>query len=606
MKIPKPNIIDFCLLTVPLLPLLSCQYGLCSTVSANIACQTLLGIALYISTRILFRSEKYRDYMRVVIAFIMIITVSFALITFVIYRHTAFNVGFNDVYYFRHLFKPLGFTNNVWAEISLAMTAFSMIAGKFRTTLMFLSIVSTLTTFSRGAYVSLFILLVMMVIISKNKQRLKVIYITASAIFLVFVFCHKEMSTTLSMNNTYSQETSTEWRLNSIKKSIKNTKGNLFIGYGCGSYTMISEDGNIDNFSSFAPNLPVMLLIENGIIGLGLFIAIIMSCGWEIWKYRKEKYVKEIGCMLLVIMLKEMSQSTLLHTKCLCILILFLFAYINSLCNETINTRKYTPIAISIIYISVFYFIIHKGYNNGKDVSNDIKTGIALLKIKKIDNTNLTYIQNNLIKTYNKELFDPYILYIIAELEIKQGKIINGLTLLSKLCNKYPQNAIFAFSCGNAFMQLGKKSKAVAFWKKSIILYPRLLLCKECLNIKNKDYMLFNNLKTELIKSYHKMKKNRGKESAKWGFILNKLGEKEESIHLLQRSVVELPNLSVPWLILGDTQKYNFLTYGLLINKKIYIKDSNFKSFSLYDLFKSTYQLRYATSYADNLDENYK
>jgi hypothetical protein len=102
------------------------------------------------------------------------------------------------------------------------------------------------------------------------------------------------------------------------------------------------------------------------------------------------------------------------------------------------------------------------------------------------------------------------------------------------------------------------------------------------------------------------MKKNRGKESAKWGFILNKLGEKEESIHLLQRSVVELPNLSVPWLILGDTQKYNFLTYGLLINKKIYIKDSNFKSFSLYDLFKSTYQLRYATSYADNLDENYK
>lgn len=64
-------------------------------------------------------------------------------------------------------------------------------------------------------------------------------------------------------NTTHSQKVSTEWRLNSAKSSIKHAYEHPFIRHGCGSYTMISENGDIDSFSSFAPNLHVMLFVEN-------------------------------------------------------------------------------------------------------------------------------------------------------------------------------------------------------------------------------------------------------------------------------------------------------------------------------------------------------
>ncbi len=606
MRIPKFNILDAGVVAISLLPLLSCHYGLCSTVSVNVAYQSLIGVISYTLGRKLFLSEKYSNYIFVAGGFLMTVAVTFSLITFGIFRQTALKSGFDNIYFLRGLFKPWGVTNNAWSEITLALTAFSMMAGKFRNILMFLSIVSTLVTFSRGAYISLFLLFFLMLIVNKREQRIRTLYITVSSIFLVAVFCHKEMLTTLSMNSTYSQKASIEWRLNSTKSSVKHASEHPFIGYGCGSYTMISENGDIDNFSSFAPNLPVMLLIENGFIGLGLFTSIALSYGWKIWRYRKENYVKGIGCVFFVIMFKEMSQATLLHTRSLWLLTILLLAYVSSLNGETIKIkpRKSKLIVTPIICFSLVFLDLYRVYNNGKMMSDEIKTGLILLKKGKEFNSDQVRVVENLKKVCDKEPFDYYIKYIVAEIAIRQGKVREGITQLSELYKEYPRNAVFSFSYGNAFHILGDKDKAIAHWKEGVIQYPRLLLCKEYLNIKTCDSMLFKSLNNEILKSYPKGKLIRGKEAAKWGSILYRLGRTEESIHLIRHSIAELPNLSVPWLILGDKKKYNFLTNGLFSNYKNPTKIVDNTTFTLYELLKTVYKVRFRTWYADNLDGN--
>jgi len=362
---------------------------------------------------------KYNNYIFGGGGLLMTVIAAFSLITFYIFRHAAIDAGFDNIYYLRSLFKPFGYTNNTWSEIALAFTAFSMIAGRFRYILMFFSIMSTMITFSRGAYIALFLLLILMIAVSSPKQRTRILCVSVCSILLVFVFCHKEMLTTLSTHSTYSQKASTEWRLNTTKSSIRNAREHIFVGYGCGSYTMISGPENIDSFSSFAPSLPVLLLVENGILGLGAFACMALFCGLKIWRYRKDDHIRGIACVLFVILCKETSQATLLLTKYLCFLIILLLAYVSSLSSETIKLRKSK---FSVLLTSCFLFIffnVYWAYNNGKMTSDGIKAGLNLLKSEKGYDAEQVRVIENLRKASRKEPFDNYIKYILAEMLYK-------------------------------------------------------------------------------------------------------------------------------------------------------------------------------------------
>jgi tetratricopeptide (TPR) repeat protein len=326
-----------------------------------------------------------------------------------------------------------------------------------------------------------------------------------------------------------------------------------------------------------------------------------LFCGLKIWRYRKDDHIRGIACVLFVILCKETSQATLLLTKYLCFLIILLLAYVSSLSSETIKLRKSK---FSVLLTSCFLFIffnVYWAYNNGKMTSDGIKAGLNLLKSEKGYDAEQVRVIENLRKASRKEPFDNYIKYILAEIDIRQGKVKEGATQLSELNKKHPNNAVFAFSCGNAFFILGDKDKAIGYWKEGIILYPRLLLCKEYLNIESVDPTLFKCLNDEILRSYPKGKQIEGKESAKWGFILNKFGKTEESIRLLRHSVSELPNLSVPWLILNVPTKYNFLTNGLFFNYSTSMKVEDDAPFELNDLLTAVYGVRFKTWYADNL-----
>jgi tetratricopeptide (TPR) repeat protein len=378
----------------------------------------------------------------------------------------------------------------------------------------------------------------------------------------------------------------------------------FIMGYGCGSYTMVSENGELENFSSYAPNLLVMLFVENGLFGLLLSVGVTILFGCRMWKYRTNNYVRGTVCVLCVIVLKEMSQATFLHLKYMCFLIVLLLAYVSSFSRSITERINVKHVVLSVICILFVALDLHLTYNKGRQIPNDIKKEFDMLENKDEFYYSRSPGEKKLENACAREPYDEYVKYIIAESNIKQGHIGDGIAQLSMLCEKYSCNAAFAFSCGNAYCAIGDKEKAIAYWEKGILQFPRLLLCDEYINIGVCDTVLFSRLNDKILGDYPGEKVLKGKEYAKWGFILNRLGNTDEAIKLLRHSVTYSPNLPVPWLILGDKQKYHFLVNGPFPNYKYYDNHEENVTFTLFELIRNVYSIRFATWYADKLVGN--
>lgn len=85
------------------------------------------------------------------------------------------------------------------------------------------------------------------------------------------------------------------------------------------------------------------------------------------------------------------------------------------------------------------------------------------------------------------------------------------------------------------------------------------------------------------------------------GKILYISGDRTKAKGYLAYAVNKLPNLSTPWLLLGDEKKYRLLTDGVFnINKGEIHK--NEKRQTLMELFSSMYDVRFQTWYGQKLE----
>ena len=122
--------------------------------------------------------------------------------------------------------------------------------------------------------------------------------------------------TTLSMNKTASQRQSTQGRMNATCSALNVFPLHLWFGAGTGNYTLaMDKELNQDTtqaYTTFAPNWVVQMLIEKGVIGLGLSVWLLACIVVQLWKARRNKVCVIAGCALWTLALKEMTLSTLL------------------------------------------------------------------------------------------------------------------------------------------------------------------------------------------------------------------------------------------------------------------------------------------------------
>lgn len=333
-----------------------------------------------------------------------------AIYSFFIFRQSVLNVGFQDTYHFRFLFRPLGYITNVWAEVLLILLGWVCLLRRYSSLLIFLIVIAILFSFSRGAYISLGIFIACLVrrhsgllifmtfvailfsnswstyilvsiftagwlLFAKPKpEKLRLIVISIVAIALTGIFMPNEMKTTLIMNHTASQQQSTEGRISATQAGWETLKKRPLLGYGNGNYTFavdqtLNQDSTLP-YTSFAPNILIQLLIEKGIIGCLLYLLLAIAVCWTVIKRRKQPESYIIGCTLLALTAKEMAQATLLYTPFALFMVYVLLAFLQKE-EMPMEEEESRPVAstyllpgiVAIYYLGYIFFIFQQDQN---------------------------------------------------------------------------------------------------------------------------------------------------------------------------------------------------------------------------------------------------
>jgi len=140
-------------------------------------------------------------------------------------------------------------------------------------------------TYTRGAYVVLIIILLLLGILKFRKF----LAIAGLALLLVYlsVLPIQERVNTIFINN---QSDSINWRLKLYSDSLSYIGVHPVIGYGVGlSENVIANNRDFRLGATEPHNDYILLTLENGIIGLGIYLLLILTLIYQLF----QKYLKE-------------------------------------------------------------------------------------------------------------------------------------------------------------------------------------------------------------------------------------------------------------------------------------------------------------------------
>lgn len=160
-----------------------------------------------------------------------------------------------------------------------------------------------------------------------------------------------------------------------------------------------------------------------------------------------------------------------------------------------------------------------------------------------------------------------------------------------------PNNAIYEFVLGKILYMKGDRYNAQDYIATSLLNCPRLFTVKE---MDSFDEKFSITVKKTLLNNISRKPANPVK-SARYGYLLYHIGHKAKAKEYLVYAVKQLPNLSTPWLLLGDNKKYQLLMEGAFSMSKSErhdYKDIN----TLMELFAHMYNDRFQTWYGQHFE----
>lgn len=210
---------------------------------------------------------------------------------FFLFRETILGLDFSDLYDFRFLLRPLGVPNNEWASLQflfggIIVVAYTFCQGKKIQICLVgiggLILLQILASFSRGMYLSLFLLSIsVFFLIRRNLWSKKGIRVVGGVTLLIFLFsfCFRsEVTKTLKMSETVSQQRSLNSRLDIWEVTNDIVREHLW-GCGNGNYLIVMDrylqgEKAVEARTSYAINLISQLLVEKGWLGLILYFGV--------------------------------------------------------------------------------------------------------------------------------------------------------------------------------------------------------------------------------------------------------------------------------------------------------------------------------------------
>ena len=591
----------------------------------NLAMCAVMG-STYMSMRRMCDDRKATGSLLGIIGVAAIIALLLALFTFHEIRKSSVDVGFDGAYYTRFLYRPAGYLVNVWGEVVLVLMGLSCLACRKSAFVLLLSAVAIMLTFSKGAYLSLAIFFAgcMLLAGKRVKRHITVACIVAAAITVIF--CYGEFGDMLSLGGR-SQQMSAQWRVETTASAADVVAESPVWGHGNGSYTLatdkVSSQDSSKNYTSFAPNLWIQLLVEKGIVGLVLLLAAAVTVAAGIWRRRHDKTARIIGVLLLAMLAKECTQSVLMETPVLQLMTIILLALLQrnsektgvSEIGNTASRRQRIVPAVVLLCAAVLIAGHSRAFNTRQEAvregryddiaasgkSGMIQKGVLLAKryAETHDPADALAAEELLAgasATGGNDDFYPQ--YLLARLKVQQGDIETGKEMLAGLTKKYSHNSLLLYALGDIDYRQGNIDATRACWRDAVYYTPRVMHIENVAALAATD-STFRRQLTSL-----KSKLHTPQDKARYGYILYHLGCKAQAKAYLMSSVGELPNLATPWLLLGDTGKYRFLTNGIGYNP---VNDDDAAAAAMvaecdeWALFDAAYRVRFKNWYGFDL-----
>lgn len=149
------TVLDICIGLITLYDLFSCLYAECPLPAIRVSLYSLYALVAYFVFRRILSWQPAERIVRSGSDVLTGIALVLAVLSFFVFRKSVLEVGFEDTYHFRFLFRPLGYVTNVWSEILLLILGWACLScRRYASVFIFLTFTVIFLSFSRGAYVA--------------------------------------------------------------------------------------------------------------------------------------------------------------------------------------------------------------------------------------------------------------------------------------------------------------------------------------------------------------------------------------------------------------------------------------------------------------------
>jgi tetratricopeptide (TPR) repeat protein len=562
--------------------------------------EATLVFLFYILLRI-FLNNRRRWFLFSVSLLLFIFTITFlSHVRFLFFDIQVTDLFPNDVSHFKAFFAPYNYLINDWSAILLCFLCFVFVAVDFLKNVNFIIwlvifvVVGILTTFSRGAYLSLLLALPVMFFILKTHHILRFssinfFFVLLCVFFLLLPFLESILKT-CQFSATHSQIKSIGGRYNLLSLGVTLFLDHFFWGVGSGNFSLFAShyfEGNNIPFTSRVTNSFVQALCEKGLIGTLIWILPIVSVLY-LWK-KREIAIYPVVAMLAVICIlaiKELTFSTFFESLEMKMMVILFFAY---LCyhytpqrmlrtNKSISILVLTSILISILAVIIISVTKQKAdnYNNfsfTKQLSEE-----SLLNAKKafhlfpsegaysnnisiiywklyLEKSNQSFLDSAELyceKSIAKTPFDFHLQNNLNWIYFYKGKTNLAINKMNYLVSKFPNNSLYLLSLAEMYKRLGNIDNSVYFYKQASMYSPAILE-----NLHRTDFELYKKVAEEIMKRLilynnpNLINNTDPIQLAKDAQLFLIMNNPNNAELLLNKATSSLPNLSRPYLFLA-------------------------------------------------------
>ena len=568
---------------------------------------TTISLLYYFIIRLYFNDKSSIDMLLKMYSIIISLFAIFVCVAFFIFEKSIHSVGFNNLYHFRSLLKPLGMpSNNVsnsllgFMGIFILFLTYNIQQKKniFTQILLLLPILfGLIVSFSRGIYISIaLVLLIFFIWLVKTnlvERKYKTLTLLLTIVFFVTVgtFYMTEIVQTIKFHDTISQQKSTQSRIETTQKSLNVAKDNLLFGTGDGSWLLAMNGSRYESdkiaYTTVAPNIVSQILIEKGTLGLILWILIIISIGIIYIRRTRTDWI--YGVIVVVIgsvFIREMTYPTLLSSLSIQLMLLTIIG-IGENCRNTEErsiffkkTQKNIILIAPLLFclaMTIFSIIIEQDNKYNKKaielISNKDYAG-AITAIEKT-RKRLPYLINRSSiywEIYNQKK-DQYYLDLayenlktaiinypqftqlqhdLAYIEFMKGNTDSSLNLLKDIVRKYPDSALYNYSLFNLCYKANKENveSVIPNIVQAIVLSPDIFQTSLWTNDIAADTMTKKIIEIALKKAVTTSESD-PLILAKYGKILHCLGDVEAAEKSISTALAQMPNLPMAWFNLA-------------------------------------------------------